>query len=183
MIVVASPDETLPSETEYPHGLTPPLRDVRRRRFRREPDLNPEIVQSVEKDLISILAGGTAKDVDVEVVEHEEEADDEENDDADHDHPPPSQPIALPKKKTWKKKAKDGASDGGGPQGKAGATSKGKENVTKGTKGVGKGNGVGGSGKGKNAALGGVGGGKAAAKPRASPLKRKQEEVDEEDEY
>eukprot|EP00271_Cylindrocystis_brebissonii_P001658 TRINITY_DN1192_c0_g1_i3.p1 TRINITY_DN1192_c0_g1~~TRINITY_DN1192_c0_g1_i3.p1 ORF type:complete len:169 (+),score=45.03 TRINITY_DN1192_c0_g1_i3:84-590(+) len=119
----------------------------------------------------------------VEVVEHEEEADDEENDDADHDHPPPSQPIALPKKKTWKKKAKDGASDGGGPQGKAGATSKGKENVTKGTKGVGKGNGVGGSGKGKNAALGGVGGGKAAAKPRASPLKRKQEEVDEEDEY
>ncbi|CAM8945807.1 unnamed protein product [Rhodiola kirilowii] len=42
---------------EYRHGLTPPMRDVRKRRFRREPDLNPELVQRVEGQLMSILAG------------------------------------------------------------------------------------------------------------------------------
>uniref|UniRef100_A0A0E0JLS2 TAFII55 protein conserved region domain-containing protein n=1 Tax=Oryza punctata TaxID=4537 RepID=A0A0E0JLS2_ORYPU len=30
----------LQKEFEYTHGLTPPMRDARRRRFRREPDLN-----------------------------------------------------------------------------------------------------------------------------------------------
>ncbi|GER49427.1 transcription initiation factor TFIID subunit 7 [Striga asiatica] len=41
---------------EYRHGLTPPMRDARRRRFRREPDLNPELVRRVEKDLQNIMA-------------------------------------------------------------------------------------------------------------------------------
>ncbi|KAF9613830.1 hypothetical protein IFM89_033193 [Coptis chinensis] len=54
-----------PDGIEYRHGLTPPMRDARRRRFRREPDLNPELVQRVEKDLVNIMAGGTAENVDI----------------------------------------------------------------------------------------------------------------------
>ncbi|GER28822.1 transcription initiation factor TFIID subunit 7, partial [Striga asiatica] len=50
---------------EYRHGLTPPMRDARRRRFRREPDLNPELVRRVEKDLQNIMAGGTAENIDI----------------------------------------------------------------------------------------------------------------------
>ncbi|KAL0369372.1 UNVERIFIED_CONTAM: Transcription initiation factor TFIID subunit [Sesamum angustifolium] len=46
----------VPEAVEYRHGLTPPMRDARRRRFRREPDLNPEVVGRVEKDLQNIMA-------------------------------------------------------------------------------------------------------------------------------
>ncbi|KAL5731590.1 transcription initiation factor TFIID subunit 7 [Ranunculus cassubicifolius] len=60
IIMVRESDDNPPDSTEYRHGLTPPMRDARRRRFRREPDLNPELVQRVEKDLVSIMAGGTA---------------------------------------------------------------------------------------------------------------------------
>ncbi|KAK2978799.1 hypothetical protein RJ640_014086 [Escallonia rubra] len=45
-------DSVPPGVVEYRHGLTPPMRDARRRRFRREPDLNPEVVRRVEKDLL-----------------------------------------------------------------------------------------------------------------------------------
>jgi transcription initiation factor TFIID subunit 7 len=65
MIMVREPEEPAPEGPEYRHGLTPPMRDARRRRFRREPDLNPELVQQVENDLQSIMAGGTARDVDI----------------------------------------------------------------------------------------------------------------------
>eukprot|EP00252_Welwitschia_mirabilis_P023094 TRINITY_DN6442_c0_g1_i2.p1 TRINITY_DN6442_c0_g1~~TRINITY_DN6442_c0_g1_i2.p1 ORF type:complete len:202 (+),score=63.47 TRINITY_DN6442_c0_g1_i2:84-689(+) len=78
MIMVREEGEPPPEGPEYRHGLTPPMRDARRRRFRREPDLNPEIVQRVEKDLLSIMAGGTALNVDVEVVEQEEDVDEKE---------------------------------------------------------------------------------------------------------
>ncbi|KAE9452846.1 hypothetical protein C3L33_15259, partial [Rhododendron williamsianum] len=54
-----------PDAVEYRHGLTPPMRDARRRRFRREPDLNPELVQRVERDLLNIMAGGTAENIDI----------------------------------------------------------------------------------------------------------------------
>ncbi|CAL9112056.1 unnamed protein product [Musa acuminata var. zebrina] len=54
---------------EYKHGLTPPMRDARRRRFRREPDLNPEVVQRVEKDLLNIMSGGTVENVETVVPE------------------------------------------------------------------------------------------------------------------
>ncbi|BBN08312.1 transcription initiation factor TFIID subunit 7 [Marchantia polymorpha subsp. ruderalis] len=75
IIMVGEPSEAPPEGPEYKHGLTPPMRDARRRRFRREPDLNPDLVQQVENDLQSIMAGGTARDV--EIVEQEEDADDD----------------------------------------------------------------------------------------------------------
>ena len=40
MIMVREEDDPAPEGVEYKHGLTPPMRDARRRRFRREPDLN-----------------------------------------------------------------------------------------------------------------------------------------------
>ncbi|GAA0157780.1 general transcription factor [Lithospermum erythrorhizon] len=52
-------DNNVPEE-EYRHGLTPAMRDARRRRFRRETDLNPELVNRVERDLMNIMAGGTS---------------------------------------------------------------------------------------------------------------------------
>ncbi|PIA42307.1 hypothetical protein AQUCO_02000033v1 [Aquilegia coerulea] len=65
MIMVREDGDNPPDGVEYRHGLTPPMRDARRRRFRREPDLNPELVQRVEKDLVNIMAGGTAENVDI----------------------------------------------------------------------------------------------------------------------
>ncbi|KAG6790935.1 hypothetical protein POTOM_000042 [Populus tomentosa] len=59
MLMVREAGDTAPDVVEYRHGLTPPMRDARKRRFRREPDLNPELVQRVEKDLLNIMAGGT----------------------------------------------------------------------------------------------------------------------------
>ena len=40
MIMVREEGDPTPEAVEYRHGLTPPMRDARRRRFRREPDLN-----------------------------------------------------------------------------------------------------------------------------------------------
>ncbi|RAL54022.1 hypothetical protein DM860_004493 [Cuscuta australis] len=74
MIMVREEGDPAPDEAEYRHGLTPPMRDARRRRFRREPDLNPELVRRVEKDLQNIMAGGTAENIDVGVAEQEEDA-------------------------------------------------------------------------------------------------------------
>ncbi|KAF8047816.1 hypothetical protein N665_2818s0004 [Sinapis alba] len=59
MIMVREPGDPAPNTVEYRHGLTPPMKDARKRRFRREPDLNPELVQRVERDLLNILSGGT----------------------------------------------------------------------------------------------------------------------------
>lgn len=73
IIMVREGDDNAPDGIEYKHGLTPPMRDARRRRFRREPDLNPELVQRVEKDLVNIMSGGTAENVDVEAAEQDEE--------------------------------------------------------------------------------------------------------------
>ncbi|URE25524.1 vesicle-associated membrane protein [Musa troglodytarum] len=66
MIMVRDDGDAAVEGVEYKHGLTPPMRDARRRRFRREPDLNPEVVQRVEKDLLNIMsvvpeAGGQRK--------------------------------------------------------------------------------------------------------------------------
>ncbi|KAI3461887.1 hypothetical protein Pfo_018550 [Paulownia fortunei] len=46
------------------HGLNLPMRDALRRRFHREPDLNPEVVRHVEGDFQIIMAGGTAENED-----------------------------------------------------------------------------------------------------------------------
>ncbi|KAL0696451.1 hypothetical protein Bca4012_063631 [Brassica carinata] len=59
MIMVREPGDPAPNTVEYRHGLTPPMKDARKRRFRREPDLNPELVQRVERDLLNILSGRT----------------------------------------------------------------------------------------------------------------------------
>ncbi|PIN11834.1 hypothetical protein CDL12_15559 [Handroanthus impetiginosus] len=72
MIMVREEGDSVPEAVEYRHGLTPPMRDARRRRFRREPDLNPEVVRRVEKDLQNIMAGGTAENIGVEMAEPEE---------------------------------------------------------------------------------------------------------------
>nr|PNR63508.1 hypothetical protein PHYPA_001934 [Physcomitrium patens] len=73
IILVQEEGLPVPEGPEYKHGLTPAMRDARRRRFRREPDLNPDLVQQVENDLQSIMAGGTARDV----VEQEADEDDD----------------------------------------------------------------------------------------------------------
>ncbi|KAK6247889.1 hypothetical protein QUC31_019454 [Theobroma cacao] len=65
MIMVREPGDASPDVVEYRHGLTPPMRDARKRRFRREPDLNPELVQRVEKDLVNIMSGGTVESLDI----------------------------------------------------------------------------------------------------------------------
>ncbi|XP_044504665.1 transcription initiation factor TFIID subunit 7-like [Mangifera indica] len=75
MIVVREPGDSAPDVVEYRHGITPPMRDARKRRFRREPDLNPELVQRVEKDLLNIMSGGTIENADPEVNEKEGDAD------------------------------------------------------------------------------------------------------------
>ena len=40
MVMVREEDGPAPEGAEYKHGLTPPMRDARRRRFCREPDLS-----------------------------------------------------------------------------------------------------------------------------------------------
>ncbi|KAL4393455.1 hypothetical protein S83_003810 [Arachis hypogaea] len=65
MIMVRESGDAAPDVIEYRHGLTPPMRDARKRRFRREPDLNPELVSRVEKDLLKIMARGTADNLDI----------------------------------------------------------------------------------------------------------------------
>ncbi|XP_073057346.1 transcription initiation factor TFIID subunit 7-like [Primulina eburnea] len=65
MIMVREDNKNIPESLEHRHGLTPPMRDARRRRFRREPDLNPEVVRRVEKDLQKIMAGGTVENIDI----------------------------------------------------------------------------------------------------------------------
>jgi hypothetical protein len=40
MVMVREEHDPAPEGVEYKHGLTPPMRDARRRRYRREPDLS-----------------------------------------------------------------------------------------------------------------------------------------------
>ncbi|KHN13051.1 Transcription initiation factor TFIID subunit 7 [Glycine soja] len=75
MIMVRESGDAAPDVIEYRHGLTPPMRDARKRRFRREPDLNPELVSRVEKDLLKIMAGGTADNLDILTSSEQEEGD------------------------------------------------------------------------------------------------------------
>ncbi|XP_028556263.1 transcription initiation factor TFIID subunit 7 isoform X2 [Dendrobium catenatum] len=74
IIMVREEGEPSPEGIEYRHGLTPPMRDARRRRFRREPDVNPELVQRVEKDLLNIMSGGTVDKADDANVERRKTA-------------------------------------------------------------------------------------------------------------
>ncbi|EEC71182.1 hypothetical protein OsI_03065 [Oryza sativa Indica Group] len=68
MIMVREEDDPAPEGIEYTHGLTPPMRDARRRRFRREPDLNAELVHRVEKHLMNIMHGVSLIDQNASVI-------------------------------------------------------------------------------------------------------------------
>ncbi|XP_031504771.1 transcription initiation factor TFIID subunit 7 isoform X1 [Nymphaea colorata] len=73
IITVREEGDPAPDNVEYRHGLTPPMRDARRRRFRREPDINPEFVDKVERDIVNILTyRGTTENVGTEATEHED---------------------------------------------------------------------------------------------------------------
>ncbi|KAJ4787917.1 Transcription initiation factor TFIID subunit 7 [Rhynchospora pubera] len=72
MIMVREEEDPAPEGVEYRHGLTPPMRNARSKRFRREPDLNPELVQRVEKDLSCIMQGGTVTHANAGAGEGEE---------------------------------------------------------------------------------------------------------------
>ncbi|KAJ4969664.1 hypothetical protein NE237_002763 [Protea cynaroides] len=95
IIMVREEGDTAPDDVEYRHGLTPPMRDARRRRFRREPDLNPELVQRVEKDLVNIMAGGTVENLHAGAVEHEG-ADDNARNAAKKSAPAPAPKPEVP---------------------------------------------------------------------------------------
>lgn len=56
MIMVRENNDPPPEGPEYKHGLTPPMKDARRRRFRREPDLNVCLFCSYLACLTSCLA-------------------------------------------------------------------------------------------------------------------------------
>ncbi|XP_027062581.1 transcription initiation factor TFIID subunit 7-like [Coffea arabica] len=100
MIMVKEEGDNVPDEVEYRHGLTPPMRDARRRRFRREPDLNPELVRRAEKDLQNIMAGGTAENIDVEAVEHEEDGEENARNASKKVEPKPPEKPDVPEAET-----------------------------------------------------------------------------------
>jgi transcription initiation factor TFIID subunit 7 len=47
--MVREAGDTVPDVVEYRHGLTPPMRDARKRRFRREPYLNVRLISILAK--------------------------------------------------------------------------------------------------------------------------------------
>nr|XP_043609938.1 transcription initiation factor TFIID subunit 7-like [Erigeron canadensis] len=95
MIMVRDEGDPAPDVVDYRHGLTPPMRDARRRRFRREPDLNPELVRRVEKDLLNIMNGRTAENFDKEMAGQEEGGDESARNDKTNSAPAPA-PAAKP---------------------------------------------------------------------------------------
>ncbi|GAQ90686.1 Transcription initiation factor TFIID subunit [Klebsormidium nitens] len=96
LILVTEEGAEKPEGPEYRHGLTPPMREARRQRFRSEPEYDPEQVARVEKELERILQGGGVRDMEVEEVLEDEE---EEEEGADGD-------AEEQKKKKKKKKKK-----------------------------------------------------------------------------
>ncbi|CAN7084432.1 hypothetical protein Bca4012_099007 [Brassica carinata] len=99
MIMVRGPGDPAPNTVEYRHGLTPPMKDARKRRFRREPDLNPELVQRVERDLLNILSGGTmgnANEQQEETVANENTSDNNANKKVSSSSSPAEKPEAVP---------------------------------------------------------------------------------------
>uniref|UniRef100_M1AJN0 TAF7 (TBP-ASSOCIATED FACTOR 7) n=1 Tax=Solanum tuberosum TaxID=4113 RepID=M1AJN0_SOLTU len=67
MIMVREEGDPVPDVVEYRHGLTPPMRDARRRRFRREPDLI-----GLAKFHLSHFCYSLTNRLHIEVVEQEE---------------------------------------------------------------------------------------------------------------
>lgn len=96
MIMVQEPDIAAPDTVEYKHGLTPPMRDARKRRFRREPDLNPELVRRVEENLLTITAGGTAETIEAEPTEQEKDGEAKARNVNKKPAPPPVAKLNVP---------------------------------------------------------------------------------------
>ncbi|XP_021738323.1 transcription initiation factor TFIID subunit 7-like isoform X1 [Chenopodium quinoa] len=69
MILVREGNDNPPDTVEYRHGLTPPMRDARRRRFRREPDLNVYTLFCSQR-LFSVLRMIFATLCEAEVLKH-----------------------------------------------------------------------------------------------------------------
>ena len=56
---------------EYPHGITKPMEHARKRHFRKEADVPPEVMRRVELDVRHVLQGKTAQGVEIVDVEEE----------------------------------------------------------------------------------------------------------------
>eukprot|EP00898_Chlorokybus_atmophyticus_P002815 jgi/Chlat1/3534/Chrsp23S03711 len=69
-----------PAGNEARDGITPPMHDARRRRFRPKPRIPPEVVSNAEQQLLQIMHHGTNKDPDVEVVEQLEDVEEPDED-------------------------------------------------------------------------------------------------------
>ncbi|XP_019169769.1 PREDICTED: transcription initiation factor TFIID subunit 7-like isoform X1 [Ipomoea nil] len=117
MIMVGEEGDPAPDAVEYRHGLTPPMRDARRRRFRRELDLNPELVKRVEKTLQNIMAGGTAENIDI--LQSDAEVGEQEEDGEENARNAASKKAAAPPKPNVPEaevEAEAGATGGGEPE-------------------------------------------------------------------
>ena len=55
MVMVREEDDPAPEGVEYKHGLTPSMRDARRRRYRREPDLSVYKLTALQLCLFPVL--------------------------------------------------------------------------------------------------------------------------------
>eukprot|EP00894_Picocystis_sp_ML_P000699 jgi/Pico_ML_1/51216/g2290.t1 len=71
VVVVLDPEEDAPEQDEYPHGITKPMEEARKRHFRKEADVPPEVMRRVELDVRHVLQGGTAQGVEIVDVEEE----------------------------------------------------------------------------------------------------------------
>ncbi|KAG5250112.1 transcription initiation factor TFIID [Salix suchowensis] len=107
MIMVREAGDTAPDVVEYRHGLTPPMRDARKRRFRREPYLNPELVQRVEKDLLNIMAGGTVENAEAEANEQEEDGEQNARKANKKPEPAPKQSLMYKKQQLMQKNLRE----------------------------------------------------------------------------
>mmetsp|Transcript_13436 Transcript_13436/g.48883 ORF Transcript_13436/g.48883 Transcript_13436/m.48883 type:complete len:176 (-) Transcript_13436:139-666(-) len=76
MLLVQDPEEDPPPVLEARDGLTPPMRNIRRKRFRKKgQDVNTEFIARIQDDIVSLLNGAGMHNVQVDVVEEEIEED------------------------------------------------------------------------------------------------------------
>ncbi|GIL85805.1 hypothetical protein Vretimale_19535 [Volvox reticuliferus] len=77
LLLVGPPGSSLPEGPESADGITPPLRNARKRHFKPLPKVDPAEVTAVERDLLALLngfapAGMTITDTEEEFVVDEE---------------------------------------------------------------------------------------------------------------
>jgi len=122
VIIVPEKGEELPEGVEAPDGVTPPMRDARRRRFRRDSPVAPAMMKEVEDAVIKIISGSAPEGY--SFVDEEEEYVVASNGRSGSWQPvqagrteqaPPSDPQKKVKRK-YTKRAKEGCADPGAPQ-------------------------------------------------------------------